>query len=86
MQEGTHNAYVSFCFNGPSTVIQFFFHFPIVRHPPPRISPHFPPFFPIFLHFPPFFSISPISPHFPPYFHFPQFSEPLRPVGQFGCG
>ena len=64
--------------------------------PPPLISPHFPPFFPILLHFPPFPPIPPIFlhfppfppifPHFPPYFHFSHFSEPLRLVGQFGCG
>ena len=61
--------------------------------PPPPISPHFPPFFPILLQFPPFPpiflhfpSFPPIFPHFPPYFHFSHFSEPLQLVGQFGCG
>ena len=66
--------------------------FPIFPHFPPfsPISPHFPLFPPISPHFPPF------SPHFAPFpptfahcaaiFPFSHFSEPLRLLGQFGCG
>ena len=54
---------------------QFFVHLPIFRHhPPPPISPHFPPFPPISPHFPPF---SPIFPFFP-FFRAPAASRPVR--------
>ena len=90
MQEGTHKAYVSFCFNG--TV------------PAPRVNcvaivgsvccivaggsilfhfPHCSPFPPISLHFPRGL------PHFPPFspkLPFFPFSKPLQLVSQLGCG
>ena len=69
LKEGTHKAYVSFCFNGMVSAFRELL--------PPQdasckgygglnnvLCQHLCPFPPIFLHFPPF---PPISPHFPPF-------------------